>query len=826
MDGVAAQTAAEANERPEAAGHGQVRPPAWAGGQGPVEITAPGKGGKRVFRTELAGRPLVAEVGHVAKQANGAVLLRLGDTVVLVTATASRQPNPEADFLPLRTDYEERQYAAGRIPGSFFRREGRPSERATLTARLIDRPIRPLFPEGFRHDVQVVATVLSYDGENGPDVAGILGASIALSISDIPWNGPIAGVLVGLVDGQFVTNPTPAQLERSALELVVAGSEEAIIMVEAGADEVPEPKIVEALQYGHAEIRRLCAWQREIIAAVGKPKFAVTPPPSNPELEAFVRERAAPALRQVIVNPDKQARERAVEEVGQRIAAEAAERFPGPDTAKLVAAVLHEVEKEEVRALILDRGIRPDGRRLDEIRPIWCDVGFLPRAHGSGLFTRGQTQVINITTLGGLGDRQLVDAVGEREEYKRYMHHYNFPPYSTGEVRPMRGPGRREIGHGALAERALVRMIPPEEEFPYTLRLVSEVIESNGSTSMASVCGSTLSLMDAGVPIRRPVAGVAMGLVTEDGRTARGRTAILTDIQGIEDHLGDMDFKVAGTERGVTAIQMDIKISGVDADLLSRALEQARRGRLEILRKMLEVIPEPRKQLSPYAPRITVVQIDPDRIRDLIGPGGKTINKIIAETGAEIDVEDDGRVFIAAPTEEAGRRAEEWVRRLTRDPQPGEVYVGKVTRLMNFGAFVEILPGKDGLVHISELARERVPAVEDVVQVGDQVIVKVKEIDELGRLNLSRRAALETVPNATAQERIAPKERRRPEPQPAAAPKPSGQAQASGGGPRRDHAPKGEAEHGRPHPGRSGPERGHGGRSPGNGRAGGGPRPR
>ncbi len=759
--------------------------------QGSTEITHAGKGGKHVFQTELAGRPLVAEIGAVAKQANGSVLLRLGDTVVLVTATASRQPRTDLDFFPLRTDYEERQYAAGRIPGSFFRREGRPSERATLTARLIDRPIRPLFPDGYRHDVQVVATVLSYDGENAPDTAGIIGASIALGISDIPWAGPIAGVMVGLVDGHLVTNPRGADLDRSALELVVAGTSDAIIMVEAGADEVPEDRIVEALEHGHAEIRRLCDWQREITAAVGRPKMDVGLPARDAELDLRVREMAAAPMREAVANPDKLGRERGIEDLKARLRQEAAARFPGEENLARISTVLDEVEKTEVRTMILERGVRPDGRGTEEIRPIWCDVGFLPRAHGSGLFTRGQTQVINITTLGAMSDRQLIDSVGEREEYKRYMHHYNFPPYSTGEVRPMRGPGRREIGHGALAERALVRMIPSEDQFPYALRLVSEVVESNGSTSMASVCGSTLSLLDAGVPIRRPVAGIAMGLITEDGRSATGRTAILSDIQGMEDHLGDMDFKVAGTERGVTAIQMDIKIAGVDADLLRRALAQARRGRMEIMGKMMEVISAPRKEMSPFAPRITVVQIPVDKIRDVIGPGGKTINKIIAETGAEVDVEDDGRVFIAAPSGDAGRRAEEWIRRLTRDPQPGEVYVGKVVRLMNFGAFVEILPGKDGLVHISELARERVPTVEDVVAIGDQVIVKVKEIDELGRLNLSRRAALETVPGAAEQEKIAPKEPRPERPEQPPAGRPGGPGRFGGGGNGRPGGPGG-----------------------------------
>ena len=740
-----------------------------------------GTGGKRTFRTEFAGRPLIAEIGHVAKQANGAVLLRHGETVVLVTATGTQKPRPDIDFFPLRTDYEERQYAAGRIPGSFFRREGRPTERATLSARLIDRPIRPLFPDGFRNDIQVVCTVLSYDGESAPDITGMLGASIALSISDIPWAGPTGAVLVGLVDGRLVANPGPGDLARSELEMAVAGTADALLMVEAGADEVPEARIVEALEFAHVEIRRLCAWQQEIVAAVGRPKMDVALPEADPEVEAFVRARASERMRQAILNPDKLGRERAIADVMEAVGAEGAQRFAAPEAAAAVAAALHEVEKSETRRLILEQGIRPDGRRVEEIRPIWCEVGLLPRVHGSALFTRGQTQACSVATLGSMSDRQMIDSVGEREDTKRYLHHYNFPPYSTGEVRPMRSPGRRELGHGALAERALLRMIPPETEFPYTIRVVSEIIESNGSTSMASVCGSTLSLMDAGVPLRRPVAGIAMGLITRDGKSASGGAAILSDIQGMEDHLGDMDFKVAGTERGITAIQMDMKIAGVGPDLLSRALDQARRGRLHILGKMLEVLPAPRRELSPHAPRITVLQIETDRIRDVIGPGGKTINRIIAETGAEVDVEDDGRIFIAAPNGDAGRRAEEWILRLTTDPEPGQVYVGKVVRLMNFGAFVEILPGKDGLVHISELARGRVPTVEDVVGIGDQVIVKVKEIDELGRLNLSRRLALETIPDAEARESIKPKE-----PRPAGeAPRPAGPGAGNGrpGGP-------------------------------------------
>ncbi len=743
-----------------------------------------GKGGKRVFHTELAGRPLVAEIGHVAKQSNGAVLLRYGETVVLVTATASPKPRLDVDFFPLRTDFEERQYAAGRIPGSFFRREGRPTERATLSARLIDRPIRPLFPDGYRNDVQVVATLFSYDGENAPDITAMIGASLALSISDIPWAGPTGALMVGLVDGRFVSNPVPSNLQRSDLEMVVAGTAGALLMVEAGANEVPEPRIVEALEFAHAEIRRLCAWQEEIVAAVGRPKAEAVVPPADPEVETFVHEQATERMRRAILNPDKLGRERDIEAVMEAVVSEAAARFPGRDPGAFLVA-LHEVEKSQTRALILEQGIRPDGRVVDEIRPIWCETGVLPRVHGSALFTRGQTQACSVATLGSISDRQMVDSVGELADTKRYMHHYNFPPFSTGEVRPMRSPGRREIGHGALAERALVRMIPPESEFPYTIRVVSEILESNGSTSMASVCGSTLSLMDAGVPLRRPVAGIAMGLITRDGRSTRGGAAILSDIQGMEDHLGDMDFKVAGTEVGVTAIQMDIKIAGVDADLLSRALEQARRGRMHILGKMLEVLPGPRRELSPHAPRITVMQIDTERIRDVIGPGGKTINKIIAETGAEVDVEDDGRIFIAAPSRDSGHRAEEWIRRLTKTPEPGEVYVGKVVRLMNFGAFVEIMPGKDGLVHISELARERVPSVEDVVSVGDQIIVKVKEIDDLGRLNLSRRAALETVADAAAKESIKPREPR-PEGDLAARPAPGGgNGRPAGGPPRR-----------------------------------------
>ncbi|MBE3591074.1 MAG: polyribonucleotide nucleotidyltransferase [Firmicutes bacterium] len=698
---------------------------------------------KRVFRTEVGGRPLVIEYGAIAEQANAAVLVRYGETVVLVTATGTREPREGVDFFPLRVDYEERQYAAGRIPGSFFRREGRPSERAILSARLIDRPIRPLFPKGYRNEVQIIATVLSYDGDNAPDITSIIGASAALSISDIPFDGPIGGVMVGLVDGRFVINPVSEEVDRSDLELVVAGTKDAVLMVEAGANEVPEEKIIEAIQFGHEEIKKLVAWQEEIVREVGKPKMPFTPPQIDPELEAAVSEWARPRMREALLAQEKQEREERRLALRQEAHALFDERFP--EKAADIDAVLDETEKKVMRRLIVDEGIRVDGRGPKDIRPIWCEVGILPRTHGSGLFTRGQTQVLTVAALGAVSDRQIIDSLGD-EEFKRYMHHYNMPPYSTGEVRPIRSPGRREIGHGALAERALLRMLPPEDEFPYTIRLVSEVVSSNGSTSMGSVCGSTLALMDAGVPIRRPVSGIAMGLIKEDDKVE-----ILSDIQGIEDHLGDMDFKVAGTEKGVTAIQMDIKIHGLDVDILRRALEQAREGRLYILQKMLEVLPAPRSHLSPYAPRIIVMRIHPDKIRDVIGPGGKTINKIIAETGVQIDIEDDGRVFVSGPAE-GSERAQEMIRQLTKEVAPGEIYLGKVTRLVSFGAFCEILPGKEGLVHISQLANERVPTVEDVVNVGDTIMVKVTEIDSLGRINLSRKEALKQVPDAEAKE--------------------------------------------------------------------------
>ncbi|MGI5839597.1 MAG: polyribonucleotide nucleotidyltransferase [bacterium] len=686
------------------------------------------------FELELGGRLLTIETGELAKQAGGAVLVRCGDTTVLVTATASAAPREGIDFFPLTVDYEERLYAAGKIPGGFIKREGRPSEKAILAARLTDRPIRPLFPDGFRNDVQVVATVLSVDQDNAPEIAAMVGASAALSISDIPFNGPIGAVSVGLVGDELIINPTAAQAEKSRLSLTVAGTKDAVLMVEAGAQEVSEEKMLDAIAHGHEQIRRIVAYIEGIVAKVGKPKREIALFTVDANLEREIREYATAKLQDAVMTADKQEREERLDTVQKETIDHFTELYPEKE--KQIDSVLHKMLKELVRKSILEAGIRPDGRKAAEIRPIDCQVGKLARTHGSGLFTRGQTQVLSVVTLGPLGDVQILDGLGN-EEFKRYMHHYNFPPYSVGETRPMRGPGRREIGHGALAERALLPMIPPEAEFPYAIRIVSEVLESNGSTSMGSVCGSTLALMDAGIPIKAPVAGVAMGLVKEGERVA-----VLTDIQGIEDALGDMDFKVAGTAQGITALQMDIKIAGVSKDILRQALAQAKEGRLFILRKMLDVLSAPRPDLSPYAPRIITLEIDPEKISDVIGPGGKVIKRIIAETNVKIDVEDDGRIFIAAINPTDGEKAVRWIERLTQDVEVGKVYTGRVTRLMNFGAFVEVLPGKEGLVHISQLAEERVGKVEDVVAVGDEITVKVTEIDRQGRVNLSRKEVL------------------------------------------------------------------------------------
>lgn len=686
------------------------------------------------FEMELGGRPLIIESGKLAKQAGGAVLVRYGDTAVLVTATASAEPREGIDFFPLTVDYEEKLYSVGKIPGGFIKREGRPSESAILSGRLIDRPIRPLFADGFRNDVQVVATVLSVDQNNPPDIPAMIGASCALCISDIPFDGPIGGVRIGRIDNQFIINPTVDEQEKSELNLVVAGTKDAVIMVEAGADELPEEIILEAISFGHEVIRTIIDFQLKITAAIGKPKRNIKLFDVTSDIDTAVREYVTEKLDAAVRNSDKLEREAQISIVKKAATEHFATIFP--DQPKEVQYVLQKVLKEIVRRMITVEKIRPDGRGLEEVRPISCDISLLARTHGSGLFTRGQTQVLTVTTLGAIGDEQILDGLGV-EESKRYMHHYNFPSYSVGETRPSRGPGRREIGHGALAERALVPVIPNENDFPYTIRLVSEVLESNGSSSMGSVCGSTLSLMDAGVPIKRPVSGVAMGLV-KDG----DHYSILTDIQGMEDALGDMDFKVAGTTKGVTAIQMDIKIAGITKEILTTALEQAKRGRSHILNIMLETISTPKAELSPYAPRIITMEIHPDKIRDVIGPGGKTIKKIIEETGVSIDIEDDGKVFIAAVDVSAGEKAIRIIEGLVREVEVGTTYSGKVTRIMNFGAFVEILPGKEGLVHISQLALERVAKVEDVVKIGDEITVKVTEIDRQGRINLSRKELL------------------------------------------------------------------------------------
>jgi polyribonucleotide nucleotidyltransferase len=695
---------------------------------------------KEEFRIEIGGRPLVVETGTLAKQADGSVLVRYGDTVVLVTATMSREPREGIDFFPLLVDYEERMYAVGKVPGGWGRREGRPGEAAVLAARMIDRPLRPLFPEGMRNDVQIVATILSVDQDNAPDITAMVGASAALCISDIPFEGPVGGVIIGRVDGRFVVNPTLAQQEKSDLYLVVAGTKHAVTMVEAGANEIPEDIILEAIKFAHKEIQRLVVFQEEIVQQVGQPKKEFSLPKPDPQIAEWVREKGTTRLQNALRNPDKLSREENVDNVSVALLEEYLEEFGEEALAenqRELETVTAALIKEIVRYMIIHEKERPDGRRPDEIRTVSCEVGFLPRAHGSAVFTRGQTQVLTTCTLGVKSDEQMLDDLGD-EDRKRYIHHYNFPSYSVGEVRPMRGPGRREIGHGALAERALLPMIPEEDEFPYTIRLVSEVLESNGSSSQASVCGSTLALMDAGVPIQRPVAGIAMGLVKDDDDFT-----ILSDIQGLEDALGDMDFKVAGTSEGITAVQMDIKIEGVIWEVLEQALTQAREGRLFILDKMLQTINRPRQELSPYAPRIFTMEIPVDKIRDVIGPGGKTIRKIIDQTGVSIDIEDDGRVYVASTNQEAGERAQELIELLVKDVEVGEMYLGTVKRIVDFGAFVEVLPGKEGLVHISKLAKGRVGKVEDVVQVGDTITVKVIEIDRMGRINLARPEALE-----------------------------------------------------------------------------------
>ncbi|MBU8569600.1 polyribonucleotide nucleotidyltransferase [Bacillus subtilis] len=690
---------------------------------------------KHVFTIDWAGRTLTVETGQLAKQANGAVMIRYGDTAVLSTATASKEPKP-LDFFPLTVNYEERLYAVGKIPGGFIKREGRPSEKAVLASRLIDRPIRPLFADGFRNEVQVISIVMSVDQNCSSEMAAMFGSSLALSVSDIPFEGPIAGVTVGRINDQFIINPTVDQLEKSDINLVVAGTKDAINMVEAGADEVPEEIMLEAIMFGHEEIKRLIAFQEEIVAAVGKEKSEIKLFEIDEELNEKVKALAEEDLLKAIQVHEKHAREDAINEVKNAVVAKFEDEEHDEDTIKQVKQILSKLVKNEVRRLITEEKVRPDGRGVDQIRPLSSEVGLLPRTHGSGLFTRGQTQALSVCTLGALGDVQILDGLGV-EESKRFMHHYNFPQFSVGETGPMRGPGRREIGHGALGERALEPVIPSEKDFPYTVRLVSEVLESNGSTSQASICASTLAMMDAGVPIKAPVAGIAMGLVKSGEHYT-----VLTDIQGMEDALGDMDFKVAGTEKGVTALQMDIKIEGLSREILEEALQQAKKGRMEILNSMLATLSESRKELSRYAPKILTMTINPDKIRDVIGPSGKQINKIIEETGVKIDIEQDGTIFISSTDESGNQKAKKIIEDLVREVEVGQLYLGKVKRIEKFGAFVEIFSGKDGLVHISELALERVGKVEDVVKIGDEILVKVTEIDKQGRVNLSRKAVL------------------------------------------------------------------------------------
>lgn len=692
---------------------------------------------ERKFEYNLAGRPLVVETGKLAQLANGSALIRYGDTVVLSTATAAKSPREGVDFFPLSVDYEEKLYSVGKIPGSFTKREGKPTDKAILTSRVIDRPIRPLFPKDMRNDVSVVSTVMSVEQDNSPEIAAMIGSSIAISISDIPFDGPIGGVFVGMVDGEIVINPTVEQREKSTLQLTVAGTKEKVVMIEAGAKEVSEDDMYNAIVTAHKEIIKICEFIETIVAEIGKPKFEYEPHTVDSELYEDTKAYAKEAIEKALDTDDKTVRDNNLAVVIADTLEHFAEKYPELTEAEL-REVFEKIQKEIVRHWLIDEHKRVDGRAIDQIRPLSADVSILPRTHGSGLFQRGQTQVLTTVTLGPMSEAQKLDGLDEEEE-KRYIHHYNFPSYSVGETKPSRGPGRREIGHGALAERALEPVIPPVSEFPYAIRLVSEVLSSNGSTSQGSVCGSTLALMDAGVPIKAPVAGISVGLVTDGDRHLT-----MIDIQGLEDFYGDMDFKVAGTKSGITAIQMDIKIHGLTYDIIKEAFAKTKAAREYILDEvMLKAIPSVREELSPYAPKITTITINPEKIRELIGPGGKVIQGIVAESGAKIDIEEDGTVYVAAVDQASGNKALEMINDIVREPEVGEIYTGRVVSVKEFGAFVEFLPGKEGLCHISELDTKRVGKVEDVVHEGDEIVVKLKNIDaKTGKFSLSRKEAL------------------------------------------------------------------------------------
>ena len=685
--------------------------------------------------TEIGGKRLILETGVMAKQAGGAVVARYGDTVVLSTAVSSKVERENVDFLPLTVDYQEKAYSAGKIPGGFFKREGRQTEKEILTSRLIDRPLRPLFPDGYYFDTQVIASVLSLGDESASDLMGMVASSSAVSISDIPFNGPVGAVRVGYIDGKFCINPGFKEIAASSLNLVVAGTADAIMMVEGGASELSEDQMLEALETAHREIKKIVALQLELVAKVGKAKRSVKVVEIDKELEKQVAALAIDRLKTSIIIPDKMERQKTLDvlldEIKQKLKKE-----DDPTRGRQIAAIFFNIEKDEVRKIILEKNTRADGRKPDEIRPITSLVGLLPRTHGSALFTRGETQALVVTTLGTSEDEQRIDSL-EGEYFKTFMLHYNFPPFSVGETKPLRGPGRREVGHGALAERALKAMVPSKLEFPYTIRIVSDILESNGSSSMATVCGGTLSLMDAGVPIKAPVAGIAMGLIKEGDKVI-----VLSDILGLEDHLGDMDFKVTGTSKGITALQMDMKIEGITIDVMRTALEQAKQGRLHILGKMLEALAAPRKNLNPYAPRIITMQINPDKIKDVIGSGGKVIRSIVEQTGAKIDIEDSGIINIASSDEAAANKAKEIIKGIVQDAEVGKLYMGKVRKIMDFGAFVEIFPGTDGLLHISQISEHRLEKVTDELKEGDEVLVKVLEIDRQGKIRLSRKEAM------------------------------------------------------------------------------------